>query len=211
MEVKRTTLRDNTLQKKLTAETRTPMGETEKVNKPDTVESNNSTVDETNIIKQEDEESEQENDTDKEPEVEKDNTNEQESDTDKELEEEKVERDTQTNDMDKKLGDEEVVRNKAESQKDEVIDRKETVQITKPEEQRSETIEAAPTTTPMLKKKPSIFSRKKSTKEDIYKTTAQKIKEGLSTREQEPPRTQKGGYKPTYSEDRPTRTAQRPK
>ena len=59
MEVKRTTLRDNTSQKRLMAETRILMEETEKENKLDPVKSNNNTVDETNIIRQGNEELEQ--------------------------------------------------------------------------------------------------------------------------------------------------------
>ncbi len=182
MDVKRTTLRDNTLQKNLMAETRIPMEETEKVNKLDTAKPNNNTVDETNIIRRGGEEIEQSEEG-------KADTNTKKSDLDKELEEEKAEKDTLESDMDERLEDKKTDRNKAEGQKEEVIDREETVLTTKSEEQRSKMIEAEPKTATIIKEKPSIFSRKKSIKEDIYKTTAQKVKEGLSTREKEPPRT----------------------
>ena len=178
MDVQRTTLKPNTSQKNLKAETKIPVEEEERTNELDTTKPNNNTLNETNIIRQGDEEIEQseeekpdpktqKDDLDEEPEEEGDNTNKQESDTDRKLEEEEAEEDTQESDMDKRFEDTKTDRNKAESLKEEIIDRKETVRTTKPEGQRSKMIEAEPTTTTMIKKKPSIFSRNKSIKEDI--------------------------------------------
>ncbi len=80
---------------------------------------------------------------------------------------------------------------------------------TKMEENKMEKMQ--PGTPTPIKKKLSIFSKRKGTKEDIHETTAQKLKESLSTRTQEAPRTYLGGYKSTYTGQRPTRVIHMPK
>ncbi len=49
-------------------------------------------------------------------------------------------------------------------------------------EEQSETKETEPIPPTVIKRKPSIFSRKRNVKEDFHKITAQKLKESLSTK-----------------------------